>query len=356
MTANVQNLSIFRMLIGLASLVIVIIGIQAFASILNPVLLALFLAIILAPVFNWLLQKRVPAGVALLIMILGVVIIGAGLIALLVLSFNQLAASMSDYQEDLAAQLAGLQSWLESQGIVLSDIQLRDLVDTSTLASWLAGFLGGLSSLVFILLLVLLTIIFALLEASDFKTKLQEGLGADNPMLARFSQFTQSMVRYIALRAMVNLITGGAVTIMLWLLGIDFALLWGVLTFFLSFVPYLGIFLATVPSVLLAFIDGGIGLAVVVIIGVTIINFTAENAVAPKMMGHGLSLSPLVVFLSFFLWSWMLGAPGMFLSMPLTVMVYFFLDSDDSTRWLAILMAAPKPPHVAVGKVSAKSQ
>ena len=75
MTANVQNLSIFRMLIGLASLVIVIIGIQAFASILNPVLLALFLAIILVPVFNWLLRKRVPAGVALLIMILGVVII-----------------------------------------------------------------------------------------------------------------------------------------------------------------------------------------------------------------------------------------------------------------------------------------
>ena len=72
------------------------------------------------------------------------------------------------------------------------------------------------------------------------------------------------------------------------------------------------------------------------------INFSAENAVAPKLLGRGLSISPLVVFLSFFFWSWLLGGPGMLLAMPLTVMLLFILQSYDDTRWLAVLISESK--------------
>jgi predicted PurR-regulated permease PerM len=181
---------------------------------------------------------------------------------------------------------------------------------------------------------------FAMLDAANLKTRLQLGLGADNPMLARFHELTNNMVRYILARTLVNLCTGVAVTGMLLILGIDFALLWGVLTFFLSYIPYLGIFLATVPSVLLALVEGGIGMAIIVIIGVTIINFAAENLVAPKIIGHGLSISPVVVFIAFFFWSWLLGPLGMFLSMPATVLIIFVLRAFDETRWVALAISA----------------
>ena len=132
-----------------------------------------------------------------------------------------------------------------------------------------------------------------------------------------------------------NLITGAGISLFLLLLGVDFALLWGVLTFFLSFIPYIGIVVATIPAVLLAWAEYGPAWAILVIIGVMIANGVAENVVAPKLIGKGLSISPLVVFLSFFFWSWVLGPLGMFLSMPLTVIVLLVLESFDETRWLA---------------------
>jgi AI-2 transport protein TqsA len=189
-----------------------------------------------------------------------------------------------------------------------------------------------------------MTMIFAILEIPIFRAKLAENLGADSQLLARGTQLGQSIVRYFGLRAVVNLITGIGVSLFLFLLGIDYALLWGVLTFFLSYIPYIGIFVATIPSVLLAWTEFGPGRAILVILGVTVANVLAENIVAPKLIGKGLSISPLVVFLSFFFWSWILGPLGMFLSMPLTVIVLMVLDSFDETRWLARAVSSMPTP------------
>jgi predicted PurR-regulated permease PerM len=210
--------------------------------------------------------------------------------------------------------------------------------------------LSRLGNFVATAIFMVVTIIFALIEAPKLRTTLQQSLGQNHLLVVRSAEFSQSVVRYFGLRTLVNLITGSLVAVMLWVLGIDFALLWGVLTFFLSYVPYLGIFLATLPSVLLAWAQYGVGMAVVVIIGVIIINGVAENLVAPKLIGQGLKVSPLVVFLSFMLWSWILGPLGMFLSMPLTVILMFLLDSFDSTRWVADLMTGSSKSPAATGQ------
>ena len=149
-------------------------------------------------------------------------------------------------------------------------------------------------------------------------------------------------VKYIGLRAFINVIVGGAVVVLMLVLGIDFALLWGVLTFFLGFIPYLGIFISTALPTVLAFVEYGLDRAIAVIIGVTIINVSTENIIAPKIIGQGLKISPLVVFLAFFFWSAVLGPVGMFLSMPLTILIIFVLQSYEETRWLADLAGAPR--------------
>jgi predicted PurR-regulated permease PerM len=198
-----------------------------------------------------------------------------------------------------------------------------------------------------------MTMNFAIVEIPTFGTKVAENLGADSLLLARGTELGRTVVRYFGLRAVVNLITGIIISLFLFLLSVDYALLWGVLTFFLSFIPYLGIFIATIPSVLLAWAEFGPGRAILVILGALAANGLAENIVAPKLIGKGLSISPLIVFLSFFFWSWILGPLGMFLSMPLTVIVLMILDSFAETRWLARTIS--RMPTVDDEKVATKT-
>src|SRR5918994_2143502 len=168
--------------------------------------------------------------------------------------------------------------------------------------------------------------------------RLRASVHEDNPQVARLTVVGQSVVRQFGLRAIVNLVTGAGVTVLLFALGVDFPLLWGILTFFLSFVPYIGLVLAVAPAVVLALAEFGVDRALLVAAGVTVINVLAENLLSPMMMGRGLNLSPTVVFLSFIVWAWLLGGPGAFLALPITLFVAVMLDTFAETRWLANLM------------------
>ena len=107
---------------------------------------------------------------------------------------------------------------------------------------------------------------------------------------------------------------------------------------FLSFVPYIGLVLAVAPAVLLALAEFGVERALFVVAGVTVINILAENVLSPMLMSRRLSISPTVVFVSFIFWAWLLGGPGAFLAVPITLFVVVMLDSFPETRWLANLM------------------
>jgi predicted PurR-regulated permease PerM len=266
----------------------------------------------------------------------GIVISGVALVWFLSVSFGQLANSLSMYQAQLQEWVNRAQDVLASRNRPLTGI--GEAIDIGEILQSLLSYLGQLGNFAATTLFIIVTIIFALVEAPTLRLTLQQSLGEDHALVTRSTEFSRSVVHYFGLRTLVNLLTGAIVTVFLWMLGVDFALLWGVLTFFLSYVPYLGITLATIPSVLLALVEYGVGMAVVVIIGIIIINGVAENLLAPKLIGQGLKISPLIVFLSFILWSWILGPLGMFLSMPLTVILMFLLDSFESTRWAANLM------------------
>ena len=168
--------------------------------------------------------------------------------------------------------------------------------------------------------------------------RLRASVSEDNPQVARLTTVGQSVVRQFGLRAIVNLVTGAGVTLLLFVLGVDFPLLWGILTFFLSFVPYIGLVLAVAPAVVLALAEFGVTRAVLVIAGVVVINILAENVLSPMMMGRGLNISPTIVFLSFIFWAWLLGGPGAFLALPITLFLAVMFGTFPETRWLAGLI------------------
>jgi predicted PurR-regulated permease PerM len=119
---------------------------------------------------------------------------------------------------------------------------------------------------------------------------------------------------------------------------VDFALLWGILAWFLGYIPSIGFWLALIPPVILAWAQYGVTTALIVFAGYVLINGSVQNILQPRMMGERLQISPVVVFVSLFVWGWLLGGIGAILAVPLTMMILIVLDSFDGTRWLVVLV------------------
>jgi AI-2 transport protein TqsA len=344
MDAIPERASFARMLIVLAAAVVVLVGVRLSAPVLNPILFAVVFGLLCAPVYGWLL-RRLPAGVALLLTFVGLLIIIVGLFVLLSASISRFTGRLSFYTQQLNGQLADLQGLLDRLG--LSGVDLSEAVNSSALVGAIGAVLSGISGFLSSLFLILMIMLFLLSEGSAMMDRLRASVAHDNPQVARLTVIGQNVVLQFGLRAIVNLVTAAGITLLLLLLGVDFPLLWGVLTFFLSFVPYVGLVLAVAPAVLLALAEFGLSRAIVVIVAVVAVNVLAENVLSPILMGRGLDLSPTVVFLSFIFWAWLLGGPGAFLALPLTLFVAIMLGSFPETRWLASLMGLPDTALVA---------
>jgi predicted PurR-regulated permease PerM len=338
MDAIPQRASFARVLFIVAATVVVLVGVRLSAPVLNPILFAIVFSLLFAPVYSWLL-RRLPTGVALLLSFVGLLIIIVGLFILLSASISRFTGRLSFYAQQLDAQLSDLQGLLDRLG--LSGVDLSEAVNTSALVGAIGTVLSGISGFLSSMFLILMIMLFLLGESSAMMERLRTSVAHDNPQVARLTVIGQSVALSFGLRAIVNLVTALGITLVLWLLGVDFPLLWGVLTFFLSFIPYIGLVLAVAPAVVLALAEFGLGRAIVVIVAVVVINVLAENVLSPVLMGRGLELSPTVVFLSFVFWAWLLGGPGAFLALPLTLFVAIMLGSFPETRWLASLMGLP---------------
>ncbi len=338
MAAIPQRASFARVLFFLAATVVVLVGVRLAAPVLNPILFAIVFGLLCAPVYGWLL-RRLPTGLALLAMFVGLLIIIVGLFVLLSASISRFTGRLSFYTQQLNGQLGDLQGLLDRLG--LSGVDLSEAVNSSALVGTIGAVLSGVGGFLSSLFLILMIMLFLLSEGSAMMDRLRASVAQDNPQVARLAVIGQSVVLQFGLRAIVNLVTAAGITLLLLLLGVDFPLLWGVLTFFLSFVPYVGLVIAVAPAVLLALAEFGLGRAILVIVAVVVVNVLAENVLSPVLMGRGLDLSPTVVFLSFIFWAWLLGGPGAFLALPLTLFVAIMLGSFPETRWLASLMGLP---------------
>src|SRR5829696_233967 len=328
--------SFLRVMVFLAATVVVLAGIRLGAPILNPIFFAVVLTLLFSPVYAWLKRRGLPTPLALVVMLIGLTILFLALFFILSISITRFSERVGFYVTQLDVELDNLDVLLERLG--LSNVDLQEVVKPSALAGALGTVLSGVAGFLSDLFLILMIMLFLLGEGPSMMNRLRASVAEDNQQVARLTAVGQNVVLQFGLRAIVNLVTGAGVTVMLFLLGVDLALLWGILTFFLSFIPYIGLVLAVTPAVVLALAEFGVSRAVLVIVGVIVINILAENVLSPMMMGRGLNISPTIVFLSFIFWAWLLGGPGTFLALPITLFVAVMLDTFPETRWLASLI------------------
>jgi predicted PurR-regulated permease PerM len=329
-------------LITAAAFVIVVAGMQEAREILVPFLLSGFIAIIAAPALFFLTERRIPTALALLLVIGVIVAVGILLGILVGESVDDFSAQLPVYQERLNTQTGALLKWLSEYGISISEQAASKLVDPGKAMKMAAAGLNTLGSLLTNTFLILLTVIFILLEASSFPVKLKQVMADPDQGLRSLNHFLENIKRYMAIKTLTSLATGILIAIWLWIVDVDYPLLWGVLAFLLNFVPNIGSLLAAIPALLLALIQLGISGTLWALLGYVVINNVIGAVIEPRFMGRGLGLSTLVVFLSLVFWGWVLGPVGMFLSVPLTMMVKIGLDSNEQTRWIAVLLGTEK--------------
>lgn len=328
-----------RVLITGASLCVVVAGLREAGPILVPVLFSAFLAVLAHPPVRWLQRKRVPDWLAVTVVFLGVIGGFAAVSALIGNSIASFTENLPEYEARLTAMTASWFLWLEAQGIEVSTAALLEQIDAGQAADLAGTLVASVGSMLSNTAFVLLTTAFIMAEAAGLPRKLQAALGGP-AVVGRFASVVDDLGVYLSLKTQISAVTGLLAWVLCLAVGVDYPVLWGVLAFLLNYIPNLGSIIAAIPPTLLAFIQYGWDRCLVVVIGFLVINTIMGNIIEPKVMGKRLGLSSLVVWLSLVFWGWIWGTLGMFLSVPLTMVVKILLENSDDLKWIGVLLGS----------------
>ena len=334
----------FKPVLVAAAIVVILAGLREAAPVFVPFLLAAFVAMLCSVPLFWLNRKGVPngPGVALVIVML---LVGGTLLGITVgSSMKGISKELPAYKDKLVTLSDSLFAFLESKGVDTTEYQdsLSELVKPKQAMGVATSALKGISSVLTDGFMILLTVVFILLEAVGMPRKLRKVLVDPEKTFKGFEQFLSSVKKYLVIKTLISIATGLIIGITLWILGVDFPVLWGLLAFALNFVPTIGSIIAAVPPLIVGLVQ--MGPEAMLTIGLTFLvtNVLMGNVIEPRVMGEGLGLSTLVVFLSLVFWGWLLGPIGMLLSVPLTMIVKIACQSSRSLQHIGILLG-PTP-------------
>ncbi|HOP41148.1 MAG TPA: AI-2E family transporter, partial [Geobacteraceae bacterium] len=249
---------------------------------------------------------------------------------------------MPEYQRRLQDKLASFLAWLDAKGLDVAEEKLVEIFDPGVGLQLVTRIVTSLGNVLTNGFLILLTVIFILLEAASFSEKIGMFLEDPERSFKRLTLFFTNIQRYMAIKTVISIATGAAIAVWLAVIGVDYALLWGIIAFLFNYIPNIGSILAALPAVVLALIQLGASEAMLATVGYLVVNMVVGNIIEPRVMGRGLGLSTLVVFLSLVFWGWVFGPVGMLLSVPLTMTVKIALDGSEETRWIAVLLGEGK--------------
>jgi AI-2 transport protein TqsA len=336
-------------IISAAAVIILIFGMQAAKVLLIPFLLAIFLALITVRPMLWMQKRGVPAVAGALIIVIGMMLLLAVVGAIVGSSVAEFTTALPTYQERLDVIVKKTITFIAER--INSDFSVEGLgerLDPGWAMGLVASILNGVGDVLTNVFLIFFTMIFILLEASTIPTKINAAFGKGADEFERPRVFLDNLGRYLGIKTIVSIATGLLIGILTWIIGLDFPLLWGMLAFLLNYVPNIGSIIAAVPAVLMAMLQLGPGGAMATALSFLAVNMLFGNIIEPRLMGHGVGISPLIVFIGLVFWGWVFGPVGMLLSVPLTMGLKMGLESDERTRWIALFLGSERDAEYAL--------
>lgn len=355
-----------KALLMFAALIIVIAGLRESKDFFLPILIAAFIATISYPLLDFLLQKKVPRPIAVIltvavdfVFLAALVVLGITLVGDLQEKWNsKYAAEFSTQIRDTSQALADT---LKENGVIDAQQKINEVVNNN-LANlqnirfekiWDYGtdVLGRVIGFFGASILILILLIFMLSEARTFGRRLDAISHARGPNLEKIINSTKDIQRFLAIKTAVSLATGFFAGLLCWAVGLDFYILWGILAFFLNFIPVIGSIVAGVPPTVLALLIDGFPSALLVAGGYLLINNLLGNFLEPMLVGRRFGISTLVVVISVVFWGWLWGPIGMLLAVPLTMILKVVLESSDEFRWIGVAISSEQSPGDAEKKL-----
>ncbi|RPI33918.1 MAG: AI-2E family transporter [Chloroflexota bacterium] len=320
-------------LVGVASIFVILFGIRGSASIINPILLAAVITITVLPVPSRLTKRGMPGWLALVVSILLVVLLLGIVIATVFFSVTKLSIELPAYMASASGQAsAELSSTTDSEASTQVELVVTSigLVAQSLLASVIDLLVQfGLALAIFF---------FMISAALSMPAPSRLGLDPNTASIRRIATLTEDVRKYMTVLTGVNFLVGMGDTVFLLFLGVDYAVLWGMLAWFMGYIPSIGFIIALIPPMLMAYAQYGLQTALVVLVSYVLINGGVQNFYQPKVMGQRLKISPVIVFIGLFIWGYLLGGIGTILAVPLTLLVLIIMENFEGTRPVAILM------------------
>jgi AI-2 transport protein TqsA len=344
--------------VTLACLFVVLTGMKIAANVLVPIVYAFFLAVLSYPMVRWLRRRKVPAGLALGITMLvnlgalaGMVTVGVRLLISFWADLPRYLRGLQQYSNDAAA-------WLEANGVADAKTTVSGVFDWNNLIGWatqqdvmsnLGSFgistFGTLATFLGSLIMVIIVMMFILMEAHGTQSRLQAVHLSGGPDLTGLMRSADDIQKYLGVKTLISALTGLLAGFWCWFFDLHYPLLWALLAFLFNYIPAVGSTAASVPAIVEALVQHGPGTAIFVAIGYGGINFFLDNFVQPTMLGNRFGISPLVVILSVIFWGWLWGPLGMFLAVPLTMVLKVLLDNNAEFQWISVAMAKKKVRH-----------
>ena len=308
-----------HILLKLASLVVILAGIHAAADIIVQLLLALFFAIVLNPLVTWFIRRGVQRPVAITIVV------------------------VPKFNKELTRKLFKLQEMLPFLNLHMSPERMLQRMDSEKVVTFTTALMTGLSGAMASVLLLVMTVVFMLFEVRHVPYKMRFALNNPQIHIAGLHRALKGVSHYLALKTLLSLWTGVIVWLGLELMGVQFALMWAVLAFLLNYVPNIGAVISAVPPMIQVLLFNGVYECILVGALFLVVHMVIGNILEPRMMGHRLGMSTMVVFLSLLIWGWLLGPVGMLLSVPLTSVCKIWMETTKGGSKLAILLGPGRP-------------
>ena len=310
--------------------------------VLFPFFLAIFLSFILYPVLDFLTKIKMPRVISIIFILLFTFFILYLLGSLFYSTGKSFAAEFPKYGEKMNSILTSIFERLNLPQLKIETIDWAGEFDLDRMGRIIGSSLGPFLSFMSNLFLVLIFLVFILAGRGRVKQKIQKYLDQKRAEKANIviNNIDRQVQRYLVIKTVVSFFTGVFALIVLLFFGVDFAIIFGFLTFLLNYIPNIGSFIATaLPFTIAVFQFETLWPAFWILVILTSVQLIMANVVEPRLMGHGLGLSPLVVLFFLFFWGWLWGLPGMILAVPIAAIIKIVFDNIPGFQFVAAFMS-----------------
>ncbi|HEV2122526.1 MAG TPA: AI-2E family transporter [Chloroflexota bacterium] len=324
-------------LLTVIALILGVAGLRWSYPVTMPLVVAIFIIAAAWPIKPW-LEQRLPTSLSYVGTVLALFLILAGFFATIHFAMAQITQAVIEDQDRFRALYETYAQWAEGRGLPIPGGEggYDRLVAIAEALFWrvytVLGYLG----------LIAFLVILGLPEVPALADKFREQLQWDEnrDLLHAVEQIADRCREYIGVTVLTSLITGVASGLWALAVGLELALLWGLLNFLLNFVPVIGNIIGIIPPVLYAVIQfEGWTMPLIVFAGFAALQITISNVIFPMLQGRRMALPPVAIIVALLFWGWVWGIVGALLAVPLTAAIIIVCQHFKSTEWVARFLA-----------------